>query len=44
MAVSGAVLLSFGILGLASIGFPILIVGVIALAFAARMRSERVCQ
>lgn len=41
IAASGTVLLSFGILGLFSIGFPILIAGVIAIAFAAKTREER---
>lgn len=41
IAVSGGVLFTFGILGLFSIGFPILIAGIIAIAFAAKTREER---
>jgi hypothetical protein len=40
IAVSGAVLVSFGILGMFSIGLPILIAGVVAIAFAAKAREE----
>lgn len=40
IAVSGAVLFSFGILAMFSIGLPILIAGVIAIAFAAKTREE----
>lgn len=41
IAVSGGVLFAFGILAMFSIGFPILIAGVIATAFAAKTREER---
>lgn len=41
IAISGLVLFVFGILSLFSIGFPILIAGVIAIAFAAKTREER---
>lgn len=40
LAVSGAVLVSFGILGMFSIGLPILIAGVVAIVFAAKTRAE----
>lgn len=40
IAVSGVVLVTFGMLGLFSIGFPILIAGIIAIAFAAKTREE----
>lgn len=41
IAVSGLVLFAFGILGLFSIGFPILVAGVVAIAFAAKTREVR---
>lgn len=42
IAVSGMILFPLGILGLFSIGMPVLVAGVFALAFAAKTREERV--
>ncbi len=42
IVVSGAVLVALGILGMFSIGLPILVAGVVALAFAAKTREESV--
>lgn len=41
IAVSGGVLLLFGILAMLSIGLPILLAGVVAIAFALKIRDER---
>jgi hypothetical protein len=41
IAVSGMFLFPLGILGLFSIGMPMLVAGVFALAFAAKTREER---
>jgi len=38
---SGAILFPLGILGLSSIGFPVLVAGVFALAFAAKARDQQ---
>lgn len=40
ITVSGAVLVALGILGMFSIGLPILVAGVVAIAFAAKTREE----
>jgi hypothetical protein len=42
IAVSGVVLVSFGILAMFSIGLPILIAGVVAIAFALKTREGSV--
>ncbi len=42
IAVSGMILFPLGILGLFSIGMPMLLAGIFALAFAAKTREERV--
>lgn len=42
IAVSGAVMVALGILGMFSIGLPILVAGVVAIAFAAKTREESV--
>lgn len=39
-AVSGAVLIAFGILAIFSIGLPLLVAGVLAIVFAANTREE----
>lgn len=44
IAVSGRVPFAFGLLALFSIGFPILVAGVVAIAFAAKTREERRCE
>ena len=40
IAVSGVVLVSFGLLAIFSIGLPILIAGMVAIAFALKTREE----
>lgn len=42
VAISGVVLIPLGILAIFSIGLPILITGVVAIAFAIKMREEGV--
>ena len=42
IAISGVILMPFGILAMFSIGLPILIAGVVAIAFALKTREENV--
>ncbi|MBW3641155.1 MAG: hypothetical protein KY451_15220 [Actinobacteria bacterium] len=42
IAVSGVILMPLGILAMFSIGLPILIAGVVAIAFALKTREESV--